>query len=56
MSEGDQFLLSLDNWTYNGAVEPFGRVGIASASDSTWANDDAQFCNRTNVRLYCVQQ
>jgi hypothetical protein len=45
-----------DDWTYNGSVAPFGRVGLASASDATWANIYAQFCNRTNVRLYCVQQ
>lgn len=31
-------------------------VGLAERSDSRWANVYLQFCERTNVRLYCVEQ
>jgi len=31
-------------------------VGNSDATDGTWTAVFAQFCNRTNVRLYCVEQ
>lgn len=31
-------------------------VGLTSSSDGMWTNAYVQFCDRTNVRIYCFEQ
>lgn len=43
------------DWSSNSS-STYGFVGIASAANGTWHYRYAQFCSRTNVRLYCIEQ
>ncbi len=44
------------DWS-NGTINmPFGTVGLSSATGATWSSTYLQFCDRTNVHLYCVEQ
>ena len=47
---------SCSDFTYNGATSPFAAVGLSGAAGFNWSNAYLQFCNRTNVHLYCVEQ
>jgi hypothetical protein len=37
-------------------VSGIARTGNSSATNYTWTNSYNQFCDRTNVRLYCFEQ
>ena len=42
-------------WT-SGVSSSLADVGISSQASLQWTSAYSQFCDRTNVRLYCVQQ
>jgi hypothetical protein len=44
-----------DDWSSSDENAPTPLVGHANATDSTWTAAYLQFCNRTNVRLYCFE-
>lgn len=43
------------DWT-NGTGAATGTIGVASYTSSSWTWLYEQFCNRTNVKLYCFEQ
>jgi hypothetical protein len=43
------------DWSSSDEGAPTPLVGHANATDSTWTAAYLQFCNRTNVRLYCFE-
>jgi hypothetical protein len=43
------------DWSSNRANAPTPLVGHEDATDDTWTAAYLQFCNRTNVRLYCFE-
>lgn len=44
------------DWTSSSASPPYGTVGINSYTSSAFTSSYLQFCNRTNVALYCLEQ
>jgi hypothetical protein len=44
-----------DDWSSSDVNAPTPLVGHENASDVTWSAAYLQFCNRTNVRLYCFE-
>jgi hypothetical protein len=44
-----------NDWSTSDRNAPFPFVGHSNASDATWTAVYLQFCNRTNVRLYCFE-
>ena len=44
-----------NDWSSNRANAPTPFVGHEDATDDTWTAAYLQFCNRTNVRLYCFE-
>jgi hypothetical protein len=46
---------SCGNWTTNSSGSQ-GLVGVAGETGHAWQAAYYQFCNRTNVRLYCIEQ
>jgi hypothetical protein len=42
------------DWTATSGTTP--SVGLTSSTTSSWTNTYLQFCDRTNVRLYCLEQ
>jgi hypothetical protein len=53
---GQKTLSTCNDWTTNVAGATYGTVGLSAAVDATWTDVYLQFCNRTNVRLYCFEQ
>jgi len=43
-------------FTSNAGGAPYAEVGLLSSKTGTWTHVYQQFCNRTNVRLYCFEQ
>jgi hypothetical protein len=43
------------NWT-NGTAAQTATIGLDTNTNSTWSAAYGQFCDRTDVHLYCVQQ
>ncbi len=43
-------------FTSNAASASIAQVGVLNAASSKWTHVYLQYCNRTNVRLYCFQQ
>jgi hypothetical protein len=44
------------DFTSNDVNATYSPVGLTSQTGSGWVNVYVQFCNRTNVRLYCFEQ
>jgi hypothetical protein len=44
-----------NGWT-DGSATPTAEVGLTSESGSGWTAKYRQFCDRTNIRLYCFEQ
>ncbi len=44
-----------NDWSSADSGAPTPLVGHSNASDSTWSAAYLQFCDRTNVRLYCFE-
>jgi hypothetical protein len=44
-----------NDWLSNDRAAPYAYVGHTFATDATWTAAYLQFCNRTNVRLYCFE-
>jgi hypothetical protein len=59
---GAYSLRDCTGWTYAGDVPPLGDVGNSALPDTPWQSPYdwtfvyGQFCDRTNVRLYCFEQ
>jgi hypothetical protein len=45
-----------NDWTSADPNAPFPNVGTTSQTDFGWTDVFLQFCDRTNVRLYCFEQ
>jgi hypothetical protein len=43
------------DWSSNGHMAPTPLVGHLDATDSSWTAVYLQFCDRTNVRIYCFE-
>ena len=43
-------------WQHRSGVSPFGLVGYSNEQGPRWTNRFAQFCDRTDVHLYCFEQ
>jgi hypothetical protein len=54
-TSGQAFGVDCAGWT-SGVSSSLAEVGISSASNGTWTSAYSQFCDRTSVRLYCLQQ
>ena len=44
-----------DDWSSNDSSAPTPIVGHSDATDATWTAAYLQFCDRTDVRLYCFE-
>ena len=47
---------SCANWTNGSGSMPYAAVGNSGHTAGSWSDVFDQFCDRTNVRLYCFEQ